>query len=80
MKKLTLILPVLAALSFIVGIVEGSRPGGWGLGVPLGAVFVGLFLVLKVMGHEGVRYDEERQQIVKELDRQTAAAARSARK
>ncbi len=76
MKKLTLILPVLAVLSFVIGIAEGSRPGGWGLGVPIGAVCVGLFLVLKVMGHESARYDEERKRTVQDIDRQSGPAGK----
>lgn len=73
MKTLTNILPVLAIVAFAVGIVEGSRPGGWALGLPIGAVCVGSWLVLKIMGRESDRYDEERRRQVLAIDQRNGA-------
>ncbi len=59
MTKLTKALLVIALVAFVAGIAEGSRPGGWGLGVPLGTVFLGLFFITRILGKESARFDEE---------------------
>ena len=59
LKKLTKALLAIALLAFVAGVAEGSRPGGWGLGVPLGAVFLGLFFITRILGKESARFDEE---------------------
>ena len=59
MKKLPTILLAIALISFGVGFLEGIRPGGWGLGVPFGAVFLGLAFIVKVLQKETATFDEE---------------------
>ncbi len=58
-KNLPRILLILSLVCFVAGIVEGMRPGGWGLGIPFGAVLFGLFIVVRVMQKESARFDEE---------------------
>jgi len=59
MKKLAKALLAIALVAFVAGVAEGSRPGGWGLGVPLGAVFLGLFFITRILEKESARFDEE---------------------
>ena len=62
MKKLPNIMLGIAGVCLVAGIAEGMRPGGWGLGVPLAAVFLGLFFVTKMMEKEAAKFDEEQRQ------------------
>jgi hypothetical protein len=73
MNKLPVIFLVIAAIAFVAGIVEGSRPGGWGIGIPLGAVCVGMAAIAKVMGQEYTRYAEEEKRSIQEVERQLGA-------
>lgn len=59
MKRLPTILLAIALISFVAGFLEGIRPGGWGLGVPIGAVFLGLAFITKVLQKETATFDEE---------------------
>jgi hypothetical protein len=62
MKKLPSILLMVALVAFVAGLAEGFRPGGWGVGVPFGAVFLGLAFITKILQKETVRFDEEERQ------------------
>ena len=73
MNKLPVIFLAIAAVAFVAGIVEGSRPGGWGIGIPLGAVCVGMAAIAKVMGKEYTRYAAEEKQTIQEVERQLGA-------
>lgn len=64
MKKLSHILLVIALVALVVGFVEAARPGGWGIGIPLGVVCLGLFAITRVLGGETERFDAEEQERV----------------
>ena len=78
MKKLPSLLLAIALVCFLAGLLENLRPGGWALGLPLGAVFLGLAFVTKVFQKESARFDEEERQR-HELAERHAAAAPSAK-
>ena len=62
MMKLSKILLAVALVSFVVGVVELTRPGGWGICIPVGAVFLGLYCIERVLAKEAARFDEEQKQ------------------
>ena len=61
MKKLSTIMLGTAVVAFVGGFIEAARPGGWGIGIPLGAVFLGLFAITRVLAGEAQRFDYEEQ-------------------
>lgn len=69
MKNLNLTLLILAVLTLVGGFIEAARPGGWGIGIPLGVVFLGLFAITRVLGGETARYDAEEQARVAEAEK-----------
>lgn len=46
-------------LPFVVGVSGLVTPGGWALGLPVEAVFLGLFLIRKALEKETAKFDEE---------------------
>ncbi len=72
MKNLPNIFLGISLVSFVAGFVEGMRPGGWGFGVPIGAVFLGLAFVTKMLQKEAARFDEEERQRHELADRAAA--------
>lgn len=75
MTTLTKTLLALAVLAFVAGVVEGARPGGWALGIPLGTVFLGLFFIVRILQKESAEFDEEERQRVAQAERQAGAAS-----
>lgn len=75
MKPLTKIFLVVAVVAFAVGIYELATPGGWALGLPVGAVFLGLFLIRKALEKETAKFDEE-QRLRDELAERAAEGAK----
>jgi len=71
--KLSKILLVISLVAFVVGFIEAARPGGWGIGIPLGAVFLGMFGITQVLGGEAERFDAEEQVRVAEAERTAPA-------
>jgi hypothetical protein len=69
MKKLSKVLLVVALVALIGGFVEAARPGGWGVGIPLGVVFLGLFAITRVLGGETERFDAEEHTRVAEAEK-----------
>ncbi len=69
MKKLSRSLLVIALVALVGGFVEAARPGGWGIGIPLGVVLFGMFAITRVMGGETERYDAEEQARVAEAEK-----------
>jgi hypothetical protein len=49
---------ILLAVS-VCGFVTGATGAFWGLGMPVGAVFFGLFLISKMLEKEVAGFDEE---------------------
>lgn len=80
MKKLTKALLAIALVAFVAGIAEGSRPGGWGLGVPMGAVFLGLFFITRILGKESARFDEDERVRQDLAERDVGASSRAVSK
>lgn len=73
MKNLPTLFFITALVAFVIGILETFRPGGWGLGLPFGTVFLGLAFVTKVFQKEAARFDEEERQRHERAERGGAA-------
>lgn len=61
-KKLPKLFLILSAVCFAAGAVSlglGNIPAAWTVGVPLGAVFLGLFLIALMLQNEMACFDEE---------------------
>ncbi len=63
-----------SVICFIAGIVGGLRPGGWALGIPFGAVFLGLYVVIRMLGKEAAKFDDEQHHREELAERHEAAA------
>jgi hypothetical protein len=62
MTKLPKLFLFVSAVSFVGGAVSLTIPGiaaAWTVGVPLGAIFLGLFLIALMLQNEVVRFDAE---------------------
>lgn len=77
--KLSTILLVIALVAFVGGFVEAARPGGWGIGIPLGAVFLGLFGITRVLGGEAGRFDAEEQERIAAAERKAGGTSAPSR-
>lgn len=56
MKQLTKALLIVSLTAFTVGFVTDLL---WGFGMPVGAIFLGLFMIPKMLEKEMATYDEE---------------------
>ncbi len=70
--KLPNILLAASVICFIAGVVGGMHPDGWAVGIPFGAVFLGLFVVVKMLGKEAAKFDEEQHQREEMAERHAA--------
>jgi hypothetical protein len=64
MNRLTKSLLALAVSGIVVGVVSAISPGipvGWNVALPLGAVFLGLFLIARMLQSEMEQFDAEEQ-------------------
>ena len=62
MKKLPKLFLIVSAVSFAAGAASLSIagiPAVWTVAVPLGAIFLGLFLIALMLQNEMARFDEE---------------------
>jgi hypothetical protein len=50
---------IVSLLCFLGGVIELTRPHSFAIGLPLGAVFLGLYFVVMVFSRESAKYDEE---------------------
>ena len=66
MKKTTKFLLLISLTGFLVG---GTTNLLWGIGIPIGAIFLGLFLLFKVLEKESDLFDEEHAIRIKTADR-----------
>jgi hypothetical protein len=80
MKKLPNLLLALTVGFFLIGALELTRPSGWGLGIPLGAVFLGLFVITKILSKESMRFDEEEQQRIAAAEQRAGLSSSPHRK
>jgi hypothetical protein len=71
MTKTTKILLIVAIVAFGLGFTDIL----WGVGKPLGAIFLGLFLISKILEKEAAKFDEEETL----RSNETAKAAQSAK-
>jgi hypothetical protein len=55
MTKTTKILLIVAIVAFGLGFTDIL----WGVGKPVGAIFLGLFLISKILEKEAAKFDEE---------------------
>ena len=56
MKKTTKVLLLISVTGFLVGATTNVL---WGIGMPIGAVFLGFFLISRVLEKEVTAFDEE---------------------
>ncbi len=71
MTKTTKILLAISLTAFAVGFTNIL----WGVGTPLGAVFLGLFLISKLLEKETTLFDEEQRLRITLAERNTASCA-----
>ncbi len=69
MTKTTKILLAISLTAFAVGFTNIL----WGVGTPLGAVFLGLFLISKLLEKETTLFDEEQRLRITLAERNTAS-------
>lgn len=67
---------VFALISFAIGFFEITIPHSWALGLPLGAVLLGFYIVLKIFAGESARFDEEQRLRNEQADRVATSAAK----
>jgi hypothetical protein len=73
--KLSKILLIASLVAFVAGFLEAARPGGWGVGIALGAVFLGLFAIVRVLEGEAAKFDAEEATRVAEAEKATAGGS-----
>ena len=66
MKKTTKVLLLISLTAWAVGFTTHVL---WGIGMPIGAIFFGLFLIFKVLENEVAKFDEEQRQRLEIADR-----------
>ena len=74
MTKTTKILLAISLTAFAVGFTNIIG----GIGTPLGAVFLGLFLLSKILAKETALFDEEQRLRIAAAERHTASVSRRA--
>ena len=74
MTKTTKILLAISLAGFAVGFTNIL----WGVGTPVGAVFLGLFMIFTILEKETALFDEENRSRIAWAERNTASVARSA--
>ena len=68
------VLLILSLISFVIGFFEVTRPNSWALGLPMGAVFLGVYFVVKVFSGETAQFDEDQRIRDEKADRGATAA------
>ena len=74
MTKTTKILLAISLTGFAVGFTNIL----WGVGTPVGAVFLGLFMIFKILEKETALFDEENRSRIAWAERNIASISRRA--
>lgn len=77
--KLSKKLLIASAVLFVLGFIEAARPGGWGIGIALGAVFLGLFAIVRVLEGETAQFDAEERARIAQAEKAMAKEAGTSR-